>query len=78
MQAWGLLARARHIVRVAAAELMHALGRQFQHPVRERGQEVAVVRNEQHGALELPAPFGPTNPAFSPFWMPIDASMNKI
>ena len=48
-----LLARPGHIFRVATAELMNAVGRQFQYPVRERGQEVAVMRNEQHGALEF-------------------------
>ena len=26
----------------------------------------------------LPAPLGPTSPTFSPFWTPIDASMNRI
>jgi hypothetical protein len=34
----------------------------------------AIIRK----SVVLPAPFGPTSPTFSPFWMPIDASMNKI
>src|SRR4051812_31051852 len=29
-------------------------------------------------SVVLPAPFGPTSPTFSPFWMPIEASMNRI
>ncbi len=46
------LARPGHIFRVAAAVLANALRRQFQHSIRERRQEVAIVRNEQHGLLE--------------------------
>jgi hypothetical protein len=41
-----LLARPGHIFRVAAAILMDALGRQFQHAIRERRQEVAIVADE--------------------------------
>ena len=52
-QAGRLVAGARHVFRVAAAVLVDALGRQLQHPVGQRGQEVPVVRDEQHGALVL-------------------------
>ena len=53
MQARRLLARLCHVFSVATAELVNAIGCQFQHAVRERGQEVAVMRHEQHGALEF-------------------------
>src|SRR5947209_7877561 len=48
-----LMPRARHVFRVAAAILMDALGRQFQHAVRQRREKMPVVRDEQHGALVL-------------------------
>jgi hypothetical protein len=38
---------------VAAAVDMDAVGRQLKHAVRQRGQEMAVVRAEQRGPLEL-------------------------
>src|SRR4030088_2073869 len=43
-QTGSLVARARHILRVAATILVNALGRQFQHAIGQRGQEVPVVR----------------------------------
>ena len=42
-QAGRLLAGARHIFGVAAAILVNALGRQFQHPVGQCSEEVPVV-----------------------------------
>src|SRR4029077_9883437 len=52
-QAGRLLGRGRHVLGVAAAVLMDALGGELQHPIGQRGEEVPVVRDEQHGALEL-------------------------
>lgn len=48
-----LMPAAGDIFGVAAVILVDALRRQFQHPVRQRGQEVAVMRDEQHRALIL-------------------------
>src|SRR5689334_5710375 len=48
-----LVAGAFDIFGVAAAELVDAFGCQLEHAVGERGQEVAVMRDEQHGALEF-------------------------
>jgi tripartite-type tricarboxylate transporter receptor subunit TctC len=48
-----LLAGARDVFGVAAAVLVDAVGRQLQHAVGQRGQEVPVVRDEQHRALVL-------------------------
>jgi len=42
-QAGSLLAGAGHVLRVAASVLVNALGRQFQHPIRQCGEEVPVV-----------------------------------
>lgn len=42
-QAGRLLAGARHIFRVAAAVLVNAFRRQFQHPVGQCGQEVTIM-----------------------------------
>src|ERR1700687_6147930 len=50
-KAGGLLAGARHIFGITAAVLVNALGRQFQHAVGQCGQEMPVMRDEQHGAL---------------------------
>ncbi|MBU1306048.1 MAG: ATP-binding cassette domain-containing protein, partial [Alphaproteobacteria bacterium] len=47
------LAGAGDVFGVAAAILMHALGRQLQHAVAERGEEMPVVADEQHGAFIL-------------------------
>src|SRR5262249_31707100 len=48
-----LMSGAGHIFRIAATILMDALGRQLQHAVGERGEEAAIMRDEQHRALEL-------------------------
>ena len=48
-----LVAGARDVFGIAAAIVVDAVGRQFQHAVGQRGQEVPVVRDEQHGALVL-------------------------
>src|ERR1700761_9506145 len=52
VKSWRFVAGAGHIFGVTAAILMNAVGSEFEHPVRQRGQEVAVMRNEQHGAFE--------------------------
>ena len=41
------MAGARHVFGVAAAIGVDAFGRQFQHAVRERGEEMAVVRDDR-------------------------------
>src|SRR6185437_11274186 len=47
-QARSLMAGARDIFGIAAAIAMDAVGRQLQHAIGERSQEMAVVRHEQH------------------------------
>ena len=42
-----LVAGARDVFRVAAAVLVDAVGRQLQHAVRQRGQEVPVVFDDR-------------------------------
>src|SRR5271155_1557249 len=44
-QARSLVAGARDVLRVAAAILVNALGREFQHPIGQGGEEVPVVRD---------------------------------
>src|SRR4051812_49630096 len=51
MQAWRLVTGARHVFRIAAAVLVDALRRQLQHPIGQRGKEMAIMRDEQHGAF---------------------------
>jgi hypothetical protein len=58
------LAGARDIFGVAAAILMHALGRQFQHAVGQRGQEMPVVARRTASCPRIP-----TAPrSASPWW----------
>jgi hypothetical protein len=52
-KAGSLVAAARDIFGVAAAIDVNTLGRQLEHAVGQRRQEMPVVRNEQHGALIL-------------------------
>src|SRR5882757_1289862 len=52
-QARSLVAGARHVFGVTAAVFVNTLRRQFEHAIGQRGQEVPVMRDEQHGALEF-------------------------
>ena len=65
MQPRRLVAGARDVFGVAAAVLVDALGRQLQHAVGQRGEEVPVVRDEQHGAFVVataPRSASPSSP----------------
>ncbi len=53
MQTGHRLPGPRDVFRVAAAILMEALWRQLRHPVGKCGEEMPIVRDEQHGALVL-------------------------
>jgi hypothetical protein len=49
-----LVAGARDVFQVASAVGVDAVGNQFEHAVRQRAQEAAVVGHEEHRALEVP------------------------
>ena len=61
MQAWGLMAGALDIFRIAAAVLVDALRRQLQHAVRQRGEEAA--------AFAIWKPLAEEDDAQAQFWL---------